>query len=147
MDEKKKKISVIIYDRLSERVANTAKVLGKTPNEFVNGCVEDCLRQMEQSGTPSYPLPIVRLARLALMKDLSLGDRMLQTLLANMIPGWAEYQEHWRRYVIEEANQIDGELTTPILNKIKRIADHRAKAWESEQRLLKQLRADANSET
>ncbi len=147
MDEKKKKVSVIVYDRLADKVANTARLLRKTPNELVNQCVEDCLRQIEQQSTPPYPLPIVKLARLVLMRDLSRGDRMLQDFLARHIDGWAEYQEDWRRFVLEEANQIDGELTPAVLAKVKKIADHRAKAVELERKHLNKLRADAISAT
>ena len=136
MDEKKKKVSVIVYDRLADEVVTFAKAVRQTPNEFVNHCIEDCLGQINQQSVPAYPLPIVELTRLAMRRNLSYGDRMLQDFLARHVEGWADYQEDWRRFVLEEANQVDGELTSAVLSKIKKIADHRAKALELERRHL-----------
>ena len=125
----KKRVTVMLHDRLTSRVIDVATVLKITPNELVNRFAEGCLQQIDQRRKPVDPAPIVDLARQSLRRNLSLADRWLQSKLEQHIPGWAKKTQRWRDLVLEEVNLADDEeLTEETVAAARKRADKRWKA-------------------
>ena len=139
MDQKKKKVSAILYDRLSDDVVALTKVLNQTPNEFVNRLVEESLMQIRQKTAPTKPLETIKLARLMSLAKLSQGDQMLQAFLAKILPELPNSQAEWRRYVLEQANAYEGPLTDEVVLKIKARADKLVSQAAKERRTKKKI--------
>ena len=135
MIPEKKRVTVMIHDRLTARVVDIATVMGVSPNELINRFVEGCLQQFEQKRKPVDPIPMVDLARQTFRRNLSLGDQMLQTLLEKRIAGWKNKTQRWRDLVLEEANlTADAELTEETILLARKRADKRWKAEGNDRR-------------
>ena len=119
----KKRVNVMLHDRLTQRVTSLAETLHLTANDLVNRIVEGALDQIDQRKKPRDPIPIVNLARAILRKNLGPGDRLLQKFLEANVPGWAATTEKWRDTYLRLANDVDGELTNAELDRLKRRAD------------------------
>ena len=129
MTPEKKRVTVMIHDRMTARVLDIAAVLKMSPNELVNRFVEGCLHQFDQKRKPVDPIPMVNLARQAFRRNLSLGDQMLQAILEKKIRGWASATQRWRDLVLEEANlTADAELTDETIMLARKRANERWKA-------------------
>ena len=129
MISEKKRVTVMLHDRLTPRVVDIAVVMKISPNELVNRFVEGCLQQVDQRRKPVDPVPMVDLARQSLQRNLSLADRWLQTQLEKRIRGWAQKTQRWRDLVMEECNLAeDEELTEETILLARRRADKRWKA-------------------
>ena len=129
MTPEKKRVTVMVHDRMTTRVLDIAAVMKISPNELVNRFVEGCLQQFDQKRKPVDPIPMVDLARQAFRRNLSLGDQMLQSILEKRIRGWASATQRWRDLVLEEANlTADAELTDETILLARRRADKRWKA-------------------
>lgn len=129
MTSEKKRVTVMIHDRMTARVLDIAAVLKMSPNELVNRFVEGCLQQFDQKRKPVDPIPMIDLARQAFRRNLSLGDQMVQALLEKRIRGWASATQRWRDLVLEEANlTADAELTDETILLARKRADKRWKA-------------------
>ncbi len=134
MISEKKRVTVMIHDRLTARVIDLAAVVKISPNELVNRFVEGCLHQVDQRRKPNDPIPMVDLARQSLRRNLSLADRWLQTQLEKQIRGWAKATQRWRDLVLEECNLADDEeLTEETILLARRRADKRWKAEGNQQ--------------
>lgn len=129
MTPEKKRVTVMIHDRMTARVLDIAAVLKISPNELVNRFVEGCLQQFDEKRKPVDPIPMVRLARQAFRRDLSLADQWLQRQLEDKIPGWPKKTQRWRDLCLEEANlTADAELTDETILLARKRADKRWKA-------------------
>lgn len=129
MAAEKKRVTVMLHDRLTARVVDVASVMKISPNELVNRFVEGCLQQVDQRRKPVDPVPMVDLARQTLRRNLSLADRWLQGKLEEHIPGWAKKTQRWRDLVLEEVNLADDtELTEETILQARKRADARWKA-------------------
>ena len=129
MAPEKKRVTVMVHDRMTTRVLDIAAVMKISPNELVNRFVEGCLQQFDQKRKPVDPIPMVDLARQAFRRNLSLGDQMLQAILEKRIRGWASATQRCRDLVLEEANlTADAELTDETILLARRRADKRWKA-------------------
>lgn len=129
MTSEKKRVTVMIHDRMTARVLDIAAVMKISPNELVNRFVEGCLQQFDQKRKPVDPIPMIGLARQAFRRDLSLGDQMVQAILEKRIRGWASATQRWRDLVLEEANlTADSELTDETILLARKRADKRWKA-------------------
>lgn len=129
MTTEKKRVTVMIHDRMTVRVLDIAAVMKISPNELVNRFVEGCLQQFDQKRKPVDPIPMVDLARQAFRRNLTLGDQMVQALLQKHIRGWASATQRWRDLVLEEANlTTDAELTDETILLARKRADKRWKA-------------------
>lgn len=128
--ENRKRVNVMINDRLTEQVLSIATNMRITPNDLVNRFVEGCVQQVLQHKRPRDPAPIVDLVRKTLRRDLTLGDRLLQAQLEKHISGWAENTARWRELVLEEVNlSEDLELTDETIQAARKRADKR---WRAE---------------
>ncbi len=123
MDNQNRKISAILYDRLTEKFVDLAKALDQTPNQLVNRLVEECLLQVHERKSPSDPIETVKLARAILRKKLSFVDQLIQDALKKFLPEIENFQEDYRRIYLEKANEIEGPLTKEKVAKIKAYAD------------------------
>ena len=133
MTSEKKRVTVMIHDRLTARVVDLAAVVKISPNELVNRFVEGCLHQVDQRRKPNDPIPMVDLARQAFRRNMTLGDQILQALLEKRIPSWAKRTQRWRDLVLEEANlTADAELTDETILLARKRADKRWKAEGNE---------------
>ena len=129
MAAEKKRVTVMLHDRLTARVVDVAMVMKISPNELVNRFVEGCLQQVDQRRKPVDPVPMVDLARQTLRRNLSLADRWLQSKLEEHITGWAKKTQRWRDLVLEEVNLADdAELTEETILQARKCADARWKA-------------------
>ena len=129
MVPEKKRVTVMLYDRLTARVLDIAAVTKVSPNELVNRFLEGCLQQVDQPRKPVDPIPMVDLVRRTLRRNLSLADRWLQGKLEEHIPGWAKKTQRWRDLVLEEVNLADDtELTEQTISSARKRADIRWKA-------------------
>ncbi len=63
MTPEKKRVTVMIHDRMTARVLDIATVMKISPNELVNRFVEGCLQQFDEKRKPVDPIPMVHLAR------------------------------------------------------------------------------------
>lgn len=128
--ESRKRINVMINDRLTDQVLSIARDMHTTPNDLVNRFVEGCVQQVIQHKRPRDPAPIVDLVRKTLRRDLTFGDRLLQAFLEKHIDGWAEKTARWRELVLEEVNLSEGsELTEETVQAARERADIR---WRDE---------------
>ena len=134
MEPKPKKVSAILYDRISERVLKLAEMLNKKPNELINSFVEECLWQIDDDQIPRRPIETVRLARFVQRRNLTLKERLLQQAVKAVFPSLDTYQEKFRHYVLELANAHPGPLTPAIMEGIKNQADKMIRDDEREQR-------------
>lgn len=133
MTQEKKRVTVMIHDRLTARVVEIAERMNISPNELVNRFVEGCLQQFEQKRKPVDPIHMVDLARQTFRRNLSLGDQLLQALLEKQVSGWARRTQRWRDLVLEEANlTADSELTDETILLARKRADKRWKAEGNE---------------
>lgn len=129
MNSEKKRVTIMIHDRMTARVLDIATVMKISPNELVNRFVEGCLQQFDQKRKPVDPIPMVDLAHQAFRRNLSLGDQMVQALLEKRIRGWASATQRWRDLVLEEANlTADAYLTDETILLARKRADKRWKA-------------------
>ena len=129
MSAEKKRVTVMLHDRLTARVVDVATVMKISPNELVNRFVEGCLQQVDQRRKPVDPVPMVDLARQTLRRNLSLADRWLQAKLEEYIPSWPEKTQRWRDLVLEEVNLADdAELTQETVSQARERANTRWKA-------------------
>ena len=129
MISEKKRVTVMLHDRLTARVVDIAVVMKISPNELVNRFVEGCLQQFEEKRKPVDPIPMVEAARHAFRRDLSLADQWLQRQLEKRISGWARRTQRWRDLVLEETNlTADAELTDETILLARNRADKRWKA-------------------
>ena len=145
MEQKKKKVSAILYDRLSERVVELAGELNKTTNELINAFVEECVWQIDDDPIPRSPIETVKLARLIQRRNLTLGERYLQEAVKVFFPNLDDEQESWRNYVLEEANAQPGGLTKEIMDKIKLRADKMVSEDARAQRRLQQFKENSEA--
>ena len=126
----RKRINIMINDRLTDDVLSIAAGMRITPNELVNRFVEGCTAQILQRKKPRDPAPIIDLARKTFRQDLTLGDRLLQGMLEKYVKGWANMTTRWRELVFEEVNLSEGsELTPETIEAARERAENR---WREE---------------
>ena len=129
-NDNRRRVNVMINDRLTDQVLFIAKEMRVTPNELVNRFTEGCVQQVLQHKKPRDPAPIVDLVRKTLRRDLTFGDRLLQNQLEKRISGWPEMTARWRELVLEEVNLSEGlELTDETIEAARERADKR---WRAE---------------
>ncbi len=129
MPPDKKRVTVMIHDRLTSRVIEYAAAMEIAPNELINRFVEGCLQQIDQKRPPTDAVPMVDQVRQRLRRNLTLADRWLQNKLEQLIPTWANKTQRWRDLVLEETNLAgDEELTRETILAARKRAEKRWKA-------------------
>jgi hypothetical protein len=108
-----KRSYIALPTKLTPKVKQIASGLGMNVNEFGVHCLEGCVAAIEAETVT--PVSIVRHARRILRKEINAGDRLLLNLLEKSFPELPKNTERFREILIEETNQIDGELTTERL--------------------------------
>ena len=123
MDSEKRRIGVMLYDRLTQRIMEIAKEAKMTPNELVNRFVEGCVAQVDQINKPRNPIPMVAVMRTILKRDLTQGDKFIQRFLDEKIPNWRKEKEDWQAFYLDLVQAYEGQLTLKVLKRLKEDAD------------------------
>ena len=133
----KKRVTVMLHDRVTPRLIELAAAMKIPTNELANRFIEGCIQQIDQKRRLLDPSPIVELVRKTLSLDLSRGDRFIQRQLQKYIPGWDAGPARWKELVLEEIDLMnDLELTEGTTKAARKRADKR---WKEEKRMVSQL--------
>ena len=123
MDTEKKRIGVMLYDRLTQRITQMAEAAHMSPNELVNRFVEGCVAHVDQTNKPRVPVPMVAFLRTIFRRDYTHGDLLIQRILDEKVPDWKNEKESWRAFYVDLVQTYDGELTLKVLKNLKKQAD------------------------
>lgn len=126
----KKRVTVMLHDRLTGRLITIAEEMKIPTNELANRFIEGCIQQIEQDRRPADPSDIVKLVRDTLRRNLSAADWALQRWLESHVDGWAKKTLRWRELVLDEVNLAgEAELTKAVVEAARKRADKR---WRAE---------------
>jgi hypothetical protein len=135
-ESKPKRVSMALRNDLNERVFKKAEELEQNPNYFVNQIIEGVLDAMDANDI-SHDIPILRLNRLMKGEPL-LESRIVNDLVALIVPGHEEVTAWHRRYFAQLANKHEGKLTQEYIDFYwKQAAELNRQRIESEKELAR----------